>query len=88
MASIRVRKDNGLLFFDLRVNGVRCREQTALPDTAENRKKMVKILAKIEEDIEAGTFQYRRYFPNSKYPVRSHPSTQQVQIHSVGQRNT
>ena len=60
MASIRVRKDNGLLFFDLRVNGVRCREQTALPDTAENRKKMVKILAKIEEDIEAGTFQYRR----------------------------
>jgi len=33
MASIRARTDNGLLFFDFRFNGVRCREQTALEDT-------------------------------------------------------
>jgi len=66
MASIRARTDNGLLFFDFRYNGVRCREQTALEDTKANRQKMEKVLKKIEEDIAAGTFDYRRYFPTSK----------------------
>ena len=34
MGSIRARKDSGLLFFDFRVGGERCREQTVLPDQA------------------------------------------------------
>lgn len=66
MASIRARTDTGLLFFDFRLKGTRCREQTTLEDTKSNRAKMEKILKKIEEDIEANIFEYRRYFPNSK----------------------
>lgn len=66
MASIRARTDSGLLFFDFRYKGARCREQTTLEDNKTNRTKMEKILKKIEEDIEANNFEYRRYFPNSK----------------------
>ena len=66
MASIRSRTDNSLLFFDFRFNGKRCREQTLLPDTPTNRKKLEKVLARIESEIAAGTFVYESYFPNSK----------------------
>jgi len=66
MASIRARTESGLLFFDFRYKGTRCREQTTLEDSKTNRTKMEKILKKIEEDIEANNFDYRRYFPNSK----------------------
>ncbi len=66
MPSIRARKDNELLFFEFRFNGVRCREQTLLPDNTANRKKMKPILAKIASEIEAGTFVYGNYFPDSK----------------------
>lgn len=66
MASVRARADTGQLFFDFRFKGVRCREQTCLEDNKTNRSKMEKILLKIEEDIEADRFDYRRYFPNSK----------------------
>lgn len=66
MASIRARTDSGLLFFDFRYKGTRCREQTTLEDSKSNRAKMEKILKKIEEDIEANNFDYRSYFPNSK----------------------
>lgn len=61
-----VRDLNGKLFFDFRFKGNRCREYTSLEDTKANRSKMEKILNKIEEDIAAGVFDYRRYFPNSK----------------------
>ena len=64
MASIR--ELNGKLFFDFRYKGQRCREYTAIEDNKANRTKMEKILKKIEEDIEADRFEYRRYFPNSK----------------------
>lgn len=64
MASIR--ELNGKLFLDFRFKGQRCREYTAILDNKSNRTKMEKILAKIEEDIDAGRFEYRRYFPNSK----------------------
>ena len=66
MPSIRSRTDNGLLFIDFRYQGQRCREQTLLPDTPTNRKKLEKVLAKIEAEINAGTFVYANYFPNSK----------------------
>lgn len=66
MASIRARKDNGMLFIDFRYRDVRCREQTALSDTATNRKRLQKVLDRIEADIAAGTFDYRRYFPGSR----------------------
>ncbi|MGZ8982985.1 MAG: Arm DNA-binding domain-containing protein [Methylotenera sp.] len=64
MASIR--ELNGKLFFDFRVKGQRCREYTAVDDNKPNRTRMEKILKKIEDDIAAGTFDYRSYFPGSK----------------------
>ena len=66
MSSIRVHKPNGALFFDFRYMDDRCREYTLLPDTPTNRKKLEKVLLKIESEIAAGTFVYANYFPNSK----------------------
>jgi len=66
MGSIRKREDTGLLFIDFRYSGTRCREQTALTDTAANRKKVQKVLDRLEAEIAAGTFEYRRFFPGSK----------------------
>jgi integrase len=65
MASVRVRKETGLLFFDFVYEGKRCREQTALPDTPANRRKAKKLLERIEAEITLGSFEYGRYFPNS-----------------------
>lgn len=70
MGSIRVRKETGQLFFDFRVGGVRCREQTLLDDTPANRKRLEKALAKIEADIAAGTFDYPATFPGSSQATR------------------
>ncbi|MCA0212107.1 MAG: site-specific integrase [Proteobacteria bacterium] len=66
MGSIRLSDATDALFIDFRFNGKRCREYTALADTPANRKKLEKVLAKIESEIEAGTFKYEVYFPNSK----------------------
>jgi len=65
MASINVRPASGNLYFDFRYLGVRCREQTALPDSPANRSKLQKILDRIEAEITLGQFEYARYFPNS-----------------------
>jgi len=70
MGSVRKRDDTGLLFIDFRYRGQRCREQTALLDSAANRKKVQKVLDRIEADIAACTFEYRRYFPSSKNAVK------------------
>ncbi|MGQ5490990.1 Arm DNA-binding domain-containing protein, partial [Thauera sp. ZXT1-4] len=74
MASIRARKDNGMLFLDFRYQDVRCREQTALTDTAANRKRLQKVLDRIEADIAAGAFDYRRFFPGSKNAAKFDPA--------------
>jgi integrase len=55
-----------MLFFDFRYQGVRCREQTLLPDSQANRKRLTKVLAEIESEIEAGTFDYQARFPGSR----------------------
>jgi len=60
-----VRQRSGRLFFDFRLRGVRCREQTTLDDTPANRKRMQKVLDKIEQAIVTGTFQYADFFPGS-----------------------
>ena len=59
------RPETGKLFFDFRYEGKRCREQTALDNTAANRKKLESILKRIEAEITLGTFEYHRHFPNS-----------------------
>lgn len=61
-----VRANNGKLFFDFRYHGVRCREYTKLTDTPSNRKRMQKVLDKIEAEITLGSFDYGKYFPGSK----------------------
>ncbi len=68
MGSVRARGGKGgpgYLFLDFRYQGVRCREQTLLEDTPQNRKRLERLLRKIEREIAAGTFQYAKYFPNS-----------------------
>ena len=70
MGSIRRRSDNGLLFVDFRFRGIRCREQTALLDSPANRKRLAKVLSRIEEEISQGIFDYRQFFPNSKNIVK------------------
>lgn len=73
MGSVRVRKQTGTLFFDFRYQGIRCREQTTLPDTAANRKRMRVILKRIESEIEVGTFDYGTAFPHSPNVQRFAP---------------
>ncbi|MGO3863261.1 MULTISPECIES: Arm DNA-binding domain-containing protein [unclassified Halomonas] len=65
MGKIRVREKTNKLFFDFRYLGKRCREQTSLDNTAANRKKLERILEKIEAEITLGSFDYGRYFPDS-----------------------
>jgi integrase len=70
MPSIRKHDTSGKLFFDFRFRGQRCREYTDVPDTPADRKRIQKVLDRLEADITAGTFDYRRYFPNSKMAAR------------------
>lgn len=65
-----IRQRDGRLFFDFRVRGIRCREQTALADTPANRKRMQKVLDKIEQAIVEGSFDYAAFFPGSKMAAR------------------
>jgi integrase len=68
LASVRARKDNGLLFLDFRWKGKRYREQTALADTPAHRARLEKVLAKIEKQIELGTFDYGAFFAHRTSP--------------------
>ena len=65
MGSIRANK-RGKLFFDFYYRGVRCREATTMKDTVANRRRLERVLKKIEKEIREGSFSYANYFPNSK----------------------
>lgn len=65
MGSIRTREESGTLYLDFRYRNVRCRELTALPPTKANIARLERLLSDIEREIQAGTFNYRKYFPNS-----------------------
>jgi len=80
MSSIRSRSENSHLFFDFRYMGRRCREQTQLPDTPANRKKLQRVLDKMEAEMTLGTFDYASYFPNS--PRVQQFEHQQSRIHT------
>jgi integrase len=68
MANVNQR--NGLLFFDFRYRGIRCREYTKLDDTPTNRKRMQKVLDRIEHAIADGSFDYGAFFPGSANAAR------------------
>ncbi|RJG02695.1 site-specific integrase [Noviherbaspirillum sedimenti] len=70
MGKVRVRPETGRLQLDFGYKGARCREQTALEDTSENRKKVELLLKRIEAEITLGTFNYQTYFPGSKQALK------------------
>ncbi|WP_031569331.1 site-specific integrase [Rheinheimera texasensis] len=85
MGSIRVRSGSPNLLLDFTYQGVRCREQTALPDTPANRKTLAKLMQKIEAEILLGTFVYRNYFPNSKLVSKFEKmAVQQLAVNAAG----
>jgi len=65
VGSVYPRKETGNLVLDFRYQGMRCREQTLLPDTAANRRRLEKLLMQIEREISLGIFDYTKTFPNS-----------------------
>ena len=78
MGSIRARSDNGQLFIDFRYRGTRCREQTVLPDTPANRKKLEKLLERIEAEVTLGSFDYAKFFPGSRMAAKFTPLTAEI----------
>jgi len=66
MGKVRARKETGKLYLDFMYAGHRCREQTALPDTPVNRKRVNALLQKVEAMILLGDFNYAEYFPDSR----------------------
>ena len=66
MGKVRVRAENGKLFLDFKFAGLRCREQTALIDTPQNRSKVQQLLKKVEAKILLNQLVYEEIFPTSK----------------------
>ena len=62
MGSIRRLESKGTLFLDFRYAGQRLREYTTLPDTSANRKRLLKVLERIEGEIALGAFDYQKTF--------------------------
>ena len=62
MGSIRSRPESGALFMDFKYQGRRIREQTKLPDNVANRKRLQKVLERIETEIDLGSFDYEKTF--------------------------
>jgi len=65
MGSIRTMPTKGTLFMDFRYQGQRLREYTLLPDTPVNRKRLQKVLDRVETEIAIGTFDYAKTFGKS-----------------------
>lgn len=63
MANVRAKGGN--LFFDFRYQGIRCREYTKQPDTPANRKRMQRVVEKLDTEIALGQFEYAKFFPGS-----------------------
>ena len=62
MGSVRALSSKGTLFMDFRFQGRRLREYTLLPDTPANRKRLQKVLDRIETEIALGAFDYEKTF--------------------------
>ncbi len=73
MAKVTVRKETGKLVIDFTFRGVRCREQTALADLPQNRKRVEGVVEKIKKAQREGTFKYRDFFPESTLSERFDP---------------
>lgn len=63
--SYRVRKETGKFVFDVRIGGCRVRPQTNLKATKANERLVERLAKKMNAEIEVGTFNIEKYFPNS-----------------------
>lgn len=63
MGSVNIR--GGKLYLDFRYRGQRCREQSNLEHTPANKKRLTKLLERIEAEIKINRFNYEAYFPSS-----------------------
>lgn len=70
MAKVTARKETGRLVIDFTYRGVRCREQTALTDTAANRKLLQAVVNRIKKAQAEGSFRYADFFPQSALCAR------------------
>jgi|GEM_PF-1737400 len=84
MGSIQIRKENNRLILDFYFRSIRCREQTALEDTPANRRKVQKLLDRIEGEISLGTFDYQRYFPSSRNAAKFAQSAMSSAVQALG----
>ena len=64
MATFVIRP-NGILQYDLFINGERFREGTGLPDTPANRQRLRRDIKRINAELETGAFSYAKWFPHS-----------------------
>jgi integrase len=83
MAKVTARKETGKLVIDFTYRGVRCREQTALDDTPQNRKRASAVVQRIKSAIYDGTFAYLDFFPSSALSARFAPSSAAAQSADV-----
>ena len=60
----------GKLRLDFYFRGRRCRESTGLADTPANRRRLRRLLQRIDAAILLGTFNYGEHFPNSRQARR------------------
>jgi integrase len=80
VAKVTVRKETGRLVLDFIFRGVRCREQTALVDTGQNRKRANVIIQRIKAAITDGSFEYSTFFPDSAMVARFASSSAAVPV--------
>jgi integrase len=78
MGSIRALPGKGTLFMDFRFAGNRLREYTMLSDTPANRKRLQKVLDRIETEIALGAFDYATTF-GKPLPAQKAKSETEVQ---------
>ncbi|MCE9657672.1 MAG: site-specific integrase [Burkholderiales bacterium] len=79
MAKVTTRKETGKLVIDFTYRSVRCREQTALDDTPQNRKRAGAVVQRVKSAISDGTFSYPEFFPGSALAARFAPSSAAAQ---------
>jgi len=75
---------NNTLYLDFRYRGKRCKEYTRLKDSPQNRRRLSKILERIEAEIILGTFDYGAYFPNSKRVAKFAKDLERVELVQSG----
>jgi integrase len=58
-----VRVKSGKLFFDFSFRGIRCKEYTGLPDSADDRRVCEQKMRVVDRELARGSFDYRHHFP-------------------------